>query len=119
MINIWNFKDRDIEGNTPLLICCRKGALSTIQALYSSLPSFNVRECNKYGSTMILEACKSGNIDLVNWLSEHGSQFDERNIFGDTCLLFAAFKGHMELVQWLLNHGSSISERNFAENTCL
>jgi len=64
----WNFGDKDDEGNTPLLVCCKKGSLSTLKAFYSLLPDFNVKECNSEGSTMFLLACDSGNIHVVDWL---------------------------------------------------
>lgn len=73
MIHEWDFKETDDIGNTPLLICCKKGSLSTLKAFHSILPKFNVHETNSKGTTMILIGCMSGNIELIEWLLESGS----------------------------------------------
>ena len=72
-IHEWDFTERDEDNFTPLLICCKKGQLSTLRAFHSILPTFDVKESTLHGSTMILAACLGGNIDMVRWLLEIGS----------------------------------------------
>ena len=119
-VNEWNFKEQDdsLSMNTPLFLCSKEGQLSILQEIYEHHP-FDIRETNSEESTLFLEACTSGNIDLVKWMLDLGSKLDEVNGNGETCLLLALSKNHLELTLWLLNNGISPKMKDYCGNSCI
>ena len=62
-----------------------------------------------HGNTPIFEAARSGKLDVVKWLLEHGAPADEANEWGDSPINEAAAMGHFDVVRHLADLGANIS----------
>ncbi len=54
----------------------------------------------------LLEAARTGNLQLVQQMLEKGADVNARNRYGTTPLFFAAAKGHLDILRLLLDKGA-------------
>ena len=101
----WDFKEVDEDGNTPLLLCCKKGALEVVQKLYIVISRVYFEERNHSLYSPLLLACESGNIELVKWLLTKGSSIDELDSKENYCELVACKHGQLDLVKYFTRTG--------------
>ena len=100
-VNEWDIFERDEFGLTPLHICCKKGEFSTIKLLYKAFSPLDLQKCESDGiCSLIQEACYSGNIDLVDWLLQHGCSLEKE----DNLLIISCNSKNLILFKWLLNN---------------
>jgi ankyrin repeat protein len=66
---------------------------------------------DKHGFTMLHNAVRSGQLDVVKLLIERGANVNERvlNPFGSTALMFAAIRGFNEILLYLIEKGADIN----------
>jgi ankyrin repeat protein len=63
-------------------------------------------------------ASRTGNVDAVKVLLEHGADPDARETFrGQTALMWAAAEAHTEVIRLLASHGADLNVRSFDRDT--
>lgn len=96
----------------------RKGKGDEALALLKEKPTLvNARDLN--GSTALITAIESRNIDWVGYLLQQGADpgLSLRN--GDTPLIIASRMGMQDVVGWLLGLGASVDDSNRSGETAL
>jgi len=101
----WDFNEEDEDGNTPLLLCCKKGALEVIQKFYLITSTVYFKKSNFSLYSPLLLACESGNVELVKWLLETTSSIDELDSRGNYCELVACKHGKLKVVKYFNSIG--------------
>ena len=56
----------------------------------------------KFGSYVLHQAAKEGDLHLVQFLHEHGENMVEKNENSDSPILLAALNGHDSIVEYLI-----------------
>ena len=69
-------------------------------------------------SYLLIDTCKTGNIDLVKKLLSHGADVNTKDD-GNTPLYYASRKGHTKIVKLLLEHGADVNAKNNYGETSL
>ena len=100
--------DKDIKGNTCLLLAASYGHLDLVQWLLS-YGGCSIYDVNLKGSNCILLASIHGNIPMIKWFIEQGLSLQDEDDYG-TCIVHAAENNQTEAVIWMLSNGSSILE---------
>ena len=70
-------------------------------------------------SDQLLEACSSGNLDLVNELIGKGADVNCKNGDGRTGLMRASKRGYDKIVEVLLEHKADVAARDKNNDTAL
>ena len=120
MMKVWDFEEKNNDGNNPLHICCAKGALKVLQH-FQQLQHFDFNKFpnNKEGDSCILLAAKNGHLETLKWLIDNGCSIYEKNHDDETCSLIASRYGQLEILKWLLRNGCTMDATNYSGNTCL
>ena len=72
-----------------------------------------VDNVDKFGDSMLLDAAKHGNVDVMARLLDRQTiSIDRQNKKGDTALIRAAWKGELQALSFLLNRGADVTIRN-------
>jgi hypothetical protein len=71
--------------------------------MFKYLHDLCVREGKKPGRWIVADACKSGSVELMDWLLENGYKMDIH-----LCTIMAEH-GHVQLLGWALNRGVKVS----------
>jgi ankyrin repeat protein len=74
---------------------------------------------NACGFTPLLSAANGGQLEMSEWLLNHGATLEEADYDGYTSLILAACGGNIELVKFFIAKGSWIKERNSNGDTAL
>ena len=74
---------------------------------------------DKNGETLLFEACKQGNIEIVELLVENGADISATNNSNETPLFEACRQGNIEIVELLVKNGADISVINNNNETPL
>lgn len=103
------------KGNTPFLMACLRGHLSTAQTLIELGSQFTER--NRNGNSPLLLASYGGHNDVIAWLLDPATQsslsIHDRSSSGNSALLHACSQALLHTVQYLLEHcGANISDTN-------
>lgn len=81
------------------------------KALIDAGSNTNHVNCNK--KTCLMFASQNNDVQLIEYLLEHGAHIDwyyqKGNNIGSTALMFAADGGHLEAVECLLKHGAQVN----------
>ena len=112
----WDYNEVDDEGNTALLVCCRKGELEVLKAFNKELHSLDVWNRDIINGNMMLKACRSGNIQLIEWLESIGCSIHDKDC-SNSCMILAAKYGKFEVMKWLKDKGLSLRDRNDEDET--
>lgn len=70
-------------------------------------------------ATPFICAAFMGNLELMNWLREHGANIDAQDRNGWSALHFAIQQNHFDIVQWLVEQGAAIEPQDSYGNTPL
>lgn len=121
------------EGRTPLMECCHEywrtcdvhGEMKEIVTLLllslqgdknhhrNSSHVAVVDVADKYGRTVLMQACRIGITWMVDLLLEAGhANVHCRDVYGKTALHEACHQGHLEIVQLLLKKGACFRQRD-------
>jgi ankyrin repeat protein len=97
----------------PLLEAVKKNDVHGVRAILGA--SANSSEINRRGVTgdlPLVRAARSGNLEIVRLLIEHGATVDIGKESGDrTPLLEAAGQGHVDVVKLLISKGADVNAR--------
>lgn len=74
------------------------------QALDSTSPY------NKF--TALHYAVENGNLEMVKFLIDKGSNIEARSKYGDTPLIRAAYMGHLDIVNFLISKGADLDAQS-------
>ncbi len=74
---------------------------------------------NEEGFTLLHEAVKSGNYNIVDFLLVEGMDPNERCKAGNTSLHFAVESGDMDIVTLLMDYGADLQMKNNRQRTAL
>ena len=61
---------------------------------------------DSYGQYVLHQAARSGNLNLVKHLHQHGANLNAKNTDDDTPILLAALNGHYSIVKYIYNNGA-------------
>lgn len=104
-------KAKNSEGMYAIHFACHCGNVAVVDFLLNNgLATIHDRTVQQF--TPLLRACRSGQLQIVEYLIAKGAKVDEKDSYGDTPLLSAAVYGHLSIVQYLLTQGSSLKERS-------
>ncbi|HRY36753.1 MAG TPA: ankyrin repeat domain-containing protein [Candidatus Magasanikbacteria bacterium] len=67
------------------------------------------------GDTLLLKACRDGDVFSAQYLINHGADIQVKNSQGKTCLDFAVKHGKVELINSLLAKGATVSRELLRE----
>lgn len=101
----------DPREGAPLLLAARNGRLADVQLLVGQ-GGLGVDSVDWLGETALIEAARSGQLEMVRWLLERGAAVDAANDRGESPLLVAIGGGHAETVSALLGAGAAVSATN-------
>jgi ankyrin repeat protein len=97
-----NINQQDLDGRTPLLICCQKGYVQQVNYLQVKFlveHGADLSLADKYGLTALLDATRENNLKLMEWLLQHGAPVNARDWSGETPLYCSRFmKAKAELL---------------------
>lgn len=102
-----NVNDKDVQGNTPLIIAVKSGQKIAANFLLEKDADVNVQ--NKAGNTALITACLSGNQPETDMLIEHHANPNLQNANGITALIAAVKSGNTAVVKLLLANGANTS----------
>lgn len=104
--------------NTGLHMACANGHVDCVRALLAPAPPssasspagrgvrMDVNKANKSGATPLMEACRSGSIEIVQMLlGVDGVALNKEDNFDQSALIHAAVAGHRDIVKVLLVNG--------------
>lgn len=74
----------------------------------------DINICDKYGTSLLMKACKYNDIETVKLLLSLKVNTCTRNITGNTALLLACFHGYSEQITLLLNNGADFNDLHTA-----
>ena len=79
----------------------------------------NVNAVDRHGHTALMQAAKSGDVEVVKDLLNRGAALDARSEKGKTALHYAAANGHVDVVKLLIEHRAEIDARDLEWHTPL
>lgn len=113
-----NPKQKDKNGNTPLIIAAAGGDLESVTDLLAYEADPNAR--NNQGMTALIFAIRSGNRKIVErLLSVDETDINLSNNEGETPLFWAAYKGDAVTVNALLTLGADYTKKTRNNQTAL
>jgi ankyrin repeat protein len=98
-------------GAVPLYHAARLGFRGLAEHLIAEHPE-HINAGDEAGFAPIHTAARTGHVDILALLLEHGADVDTRTIYGQTPLRWAAVYGEIDVGQYLLDCGADINARN-------
>src|SRR5205807_2678877 len=89
----------------------RKGNLSELKLLADSGFYLDVK-CNEYGSTPLMYASQTNELECVKLLIERGANVNATNGIGRTPLFFAQQSNYFDVATFLIQNGAKIDDLN-------
>jgi uncharacterized protein len=90
--------------HAPMVLAAEVGSVSILQVLLAGGAEINQK---KSGRTAFLAACERGNLEVVEFLLDHGAHAIDKTDAGKPALEFAVNSGKSEVVRTLLSHGAN------------
>ena len=110
-----NVNVTDVSGNSALLC-----AIDDDVKFFLIQNGANVHVENENGDTVLMSACRSGNLDLVKLLLSKSVDLDATNVSdGQTALLLACMNGYSEIVNELVQSGADVNLKDLEGFTSL
>lgn len=91
----------DVNGSTPLMLCCRKGKLDFIKLCIEKGADINRKDY--FGSTAIFLAAMIGSNECVSYLCDQGADVSICNLEGESVLFYSTLHGNHHTSELLLN----------------
>jgi ankyrin repeat protein len=69
----------------------------------------DITKANKYGQTLMFDACFHSHLDVCKWLHQAGAAADitKADKYGQTPMLVACSQGHLDVCKWLHQAGAA------------
>jgi ankyrin repeat protein len=110
------FPDSRMDANDRLCALASQGNLPAIKELSSNkVLYYNAK--NTAGTLPIIEASRSGSLDVVEFLHTNKARIDERGLMGETALMAAAASGQLPIIKFLLANGADYTLKDRSGNT--
>ena len=90
-----------------------------LRILEENLTYLDTEIKNEEGFTLLHEAVKNGNYDIVDFLLLEGMDPNERSKDGSTSLHFAVESGDMDIVKLLMEYGADLYVKNNRQRTAV
>jgi len=71
------------------------------------------------GRTALMEAARSGDLDIVTFLIEYGAKVEVKDTNGWDALMHASWEGRVDVVASLIERGANVNTQNEMQNTPL
>lgn len=97
-----DWKRPNLDGRTPILECVRKGNLESFKVLFERAGEAPVTASDNRGHSLLLEAAKYGNDEVVSFLIRKGADPNAQDEEGRTPLMLAACHNRITTVKLLL-----------------
>lgn len=105
-----SLKLRDMQGYTPFLRACEKGKWEMAKLLAKEKSDFKDKTFNFLKKNPLHLSTKKGNLELVAWLLENGSDLNAKDEEGKTPLMYAIIEKNVPLTKFLLEKGASLGD---------
>mmetsp|Transcript_8223 Transcript_8223/g.14896 ORF Transcript_8223/g.14896 Transcript_8223/m.14896 type:complete len:296 (+) Transcript_8223:74-961(+) len=105
----------DTHGRIPILAAAQRGNLALVKSLLGACAHDKKAhsrmitwKCASGNQAPMLNAARSGNLELCEYLYQHGAARDVSwiNSCSNTCMYFAATRGYDDVCRWLLLRGA-------------
>ncbi len=109
---------QDYNGNTPLMVACKKGSESILHILLKK--EINIHKQDKMKNTALFYAVEGGNLEIVKILIDKGSDINHLNFHGQNILIVASYYGHLDIFKYLYeNYKFDINKEDGFKNNSL
>ena len=110
---------RDVDGNRPLHMACKRGHARTVELMMSHGADTSAE--NKYRQTPLHIAADGWNDcpEICEILLKHHSEINARDVDGNRPLHMACKRGHARTVELMMSHGADTSAENKYRQTPL
>ncbi|HUA20534.1 MAG TPA: ankyrin repeat domain-containing protein [Bryobacteraceae bacterium] len=105
-----NVKAQNRFGATPLLLAAMNGSAPVIEKLLQAGDDPNAVISEK-GDTVLMIAARTGKVDAIQVLLDHGAQVDKTNREGQTALMWAVAEKNAAATQLLIEHKADVNAR--------
>ena len=112
-----SMKIRDKNGFTPFLKACEKGRLEMAMLLAKEKADFKDRTLNPIKKSALHLAVKKGNLELIKWLLENGSEINAKDEDGKSPLMDSITEKQIPSSKLLIEKGASTSEISLKGDT--
>ena len=112
-----SLKIRDKNGFTPFLKACEKGRLEMAMLLAKEKTDFKDRTLSPLKKTALHLAVKKGNLELIKWLIENGSEINAKDEEGKTPLMDSITEKQIPSIKLLIEKGASTSDISLKGDT--
>ncbi|KAF1745236.1 hypothetical protein MXB_3730 [Myxobolus squamalis] len=99
---------KDVNGYTPLMICCFNGNLILTRKLLDNNANIEA-VCDKKKDSSLTIACRQNKLEIVRLLIERGANIEHTNINGYSPLMNACTTGFFPIFFYLLESGANIN----------
>ncbi len=100
------------EGITPQMSAVRLGYTECLRAFFEFEVTPNDRAPDFYGYTLLMQATRDGNVDMMQFLMDQGADMGYPSVRGDTALHAAVEWDQPEAALFLLDQGFIIDIKN-------
>lgn len=104
---------------TSSYIPTRSTSVTGGQVAVSKKKTRNVNKGDKNWETLLIDAARNGDVDVVEALLKQGANVNQGNKKGETPLILAAAYGHVEVVDVLIKQGANVNQGNKKGDTPL
>lgn len=115
-----NVNSKNEYGDCALHVAVNQNLLPMTRLLLRNGARVNSRN-RYYGDTALMRALDMQpiNLDMINFLLDHGANINVRNSDGDTVLIKASRNGSLEVVRLLLDRGANVNKIGSHNTTAL
>ncbi|WP_333023210.1 ankyrin repeat domain-containing protein [Wolbachia endosymbiont of Pentidionis agamae] len=106
------------ELNNKLIAAARKGDLEGIKTALAAGADINFHD-DLYSCTALMHAAQLGNVNVIEFLIEEGSDIYARDNDGKTALMIAAKMCFKDIVEYLIKAGANINHQDKYNNNAL
>ena len=113
--------DVDIKSNEnvlALLFSARFDHIAIVKCLIEHGIDINSKH-ERYGATVLMAACATGNVELAKYLIGKGVDINEKNSQGETSIIYAARAGHANVIKELINKGADANSKDGVKRSAL